>query len=456
MPNFLNRKNNKYLGNVGTIIPVTATPTPTPSPTPTPTPTPTPSGSTHNNTTPASTTATVTNWSELSAAVQDRCNGINAGVDIVLRGPVGGSTVGAYDGPSSIMELNPSSITVATPFKIRCADFSDKPIFRGPASSGAPAAAVTGWLNLPGNCTLQGINILDRNSSASQYANSYIHSYYSVGNITIDRCYIQGAKGALGGFGSTGNTRFFRAAGISNIVITNNVFDGVACALYMDGGASDITFQNNSVLEWGEHAVKIGGSVNNLTSQNNLFQAPNPGYDGDPADPYNNHGNCYYFGGAPADSLTSITCINDFLSSLTENAYSAYMRLEPTTGTSFTASDFIKIQNAKIRGGLPTIIAWTYINGTGNEVSGISIRRINGSAEVPTIQSLFINSQLSYINNDGARTFTGTTPSPNTGNTNTGSSVQDLAATLLTETETWAAGGNPAGITMQTLSTLGL
>jgi hypothetical protein len=436
---------------------VVASPTPTPSPSPSPTPSPTPSAVTHNNTTPSDLPYTVTNWSELQAAVNDRLNGINAGVPIVLRGPTAGSTAGAYDGPGGIMELNPSSLTLGADVTIRSAKIgTDKAIWRGPASTSAPPAAQTGWINVPGRSTVQGVEIRDRNGSAAATANSYVFSYYTVGRITIDRCLGTGIKNASGGFGCGGNTRFFRAAGIPFITISNNVFDGLACILYMDGGATDLVTENNSVLEWSEHAWKIGGSVARWRSQNNLLQAPKPGYDGEPADPYNNHGNVAYIGGTGTTSLDTISLIDEFLCSLTDQSHSAYLRMEPSVGPSFASTDRIKIQGTKIRGGLPTTISLNAVNGTGNEISGISIRKVTGSTEVPTIQTILGNSTLAYFNNDGQYQNNSSTLSGLTGLSNTGGSIANSAANLLAEMEVWAAGGNPAGITMQTLSTLGL
>jgi hypothetical protein len=437
----------KHKGNMGTAIAVT----PTPDPPPTPTPTPTPSAVTHNNTTPADLPYTVTNFNELKLAINDRLAGINLGVPIVMRGPAEGSAAGAYDDPSGYLQWNPGDGSFASQVTIRSAKIgTDKAIWRGPVGG-----VNVGWIYLPGRSLIQGVNIVERNNSATN--DTYTNSYYSLGNMTYDRCYLQGMRNVSDGFGTTAKTRFMRAI-VSNMVLQNSVVDGFNSAMYADAGASGISLIGNSFLHFGDHILQTG-SVSSVTVRGNIFQEPEPGYTGGE---YYSHGGGMYVGGINSDTVHDWDIDNNFLLSPTDQKHSYLVSFQweadgdgggAGVPPSPTNAYNILIRRNITRGVGNTIVI-NGVAGTGNQVYGNDVRRVTPTSESSISQISAGNSVFAYHDNVATIAASGGSVDQSLNNNTAGGDI--TAAAALAELELWAAGGNLAGITMQTISTLGL
>jgi hypothetical protein len=421
----------------------------------TPTPSPTPAA-THNGPTPAaSTTNMATGYANLISKLDALSPG--GGGTITLQGPAGGSAAGAYQVGGVGTSLDLSGYSFASPVTIRAADFSDKPIFRGTNNAG-------GWIGVPDNVIIDGWQIEDTQATDSVQDIIYYPGGQTIVSNVFRRCYVKGTilSSSSPTYGTTSGQRFVDSRGKSNITVEYCVFHAIQTGFYVDANGGSNIFRYNSVLHWGDHAVKGGGSFNGLVIQNNLFQAPLPGYSAAPN--YYNHGNAIYFAGGSSAVGTGLDVNGNFFYSVVDHSHARFLAVSwediiapSVTSPSPTAWTNMQVRNNKTRGGTSNVITINGVTGTGNSVTGNDVRTCSDSVEVTIDQFGYSNTNIPHSNNSGAINASGTSVIDQSGggNTNTVTSATISAADALEELRLWAAGGNPAGITMQTLATLG-
>jgi hypothetical protein len=343
----------------------------------TPTPSPTP-GATHNGPTPAaSTTNMATGYGNLISKL-DALSPAGGGT-ITLQGPAGGSAAGAYQVGGVGTSLDLSGYSFASPVTIRAADFSDKPIFRGTNGSG-------GWIGVPDNVIIDGWQIEDTQATDSVQDIIYYPGGQTIVSNVFRRCYVKGTilSSSSPTYGTTSGQRFVDSRGKSNITVEYCVFHAIQTGFYVDANGGSNIFRYNSVLHWGDHAVKGGGSFNGLVIQNNLFQAPLPGYSAAPN--YYNHGNAIYFAGGSSAVGTGLDVNGNFFYSVVDHSHARFLAVSwediiapSVTSPSPTAWTNMQVRNNKTRGGTSNVITINGVTGTGNSVTGNDVRTCSDS-----------------------------------------------------------------------------